>query len=98
MLTNESSTLQEVEELLSMLRHIKSTVFETEVSYLDFLDRVHVSELKLRSRSSWEVPHPWLNLLIPQTRILDFAGGVFGKIVSDSNDGPIIIYPVNKSK
>ncbi|XP_064976567.1 cytokinin dehydrogenase 4 isoform X1 [Musa acuminata AAA Group] len=90
--------LQQVEALLSKLRYIPSTLFQSEVSYLEFLDRVHVSEVKLRSKGLWEVPHPWLNLLIPRTRIRDFAAQVFGKILPDSNNGPILLYPLNKSK
>ncbi|RRT65997.1 hypothetical protein B296_00030652 [Ensete ventricosum] len=90
--------LQQVEALLSKLRYIPSTLFQSEVSYLEFLDRVHVSEVKLRSKGLWEVPHPWLNLLIPRTRIRDFAAEIFGKILPDSNNGPILLYPLNKSK
>ncbi|KAJ8500506.1 hypothetical protein OPV22_011058 [Ensete ventricosum] len=89
---------QQVEALLSKLRYIPSTLFQSEVSYLEFLDRVHVSEVKLRSKGLWEVPHPWLNLLIPRTRIRDFAAEIFGKILPDSNNGPILLYPLNKSK
>ncbi|KAL5664973.1 hypothetical protein ACJX0J_025081, partial [Zea mays] len=44
-----------------------------------------------------EVPHPWLNLLIPRSSIRRFAKEVFGKILKDSNNGPILLYPVNKS-
>jgi cytokinin dehydrogenase len=75
-----------------------STLFLTEVSYLEFLVRVHVSEVKLRSKGLWEVPHPWLNLLIPKSKINDFADEVFGNILTDTSNGPILIYPVNKSK
>lgn len=89
---------QEVEALLSKLGYIPSTLFQSEVSYLEFLDRVHISEVKLRSQGLWEVPHPWLNLLIPRTRIHDFAEEVFGKILTDSSNGPILLYPLNKSK
>ncbi|CAA6663579.1 unnamed protein product [Spirodela intermedia] len=62
---------QEVEELLSRLRHVRSTVFQTEVTYVAFLDRVHASAEKLRSKGLWEVPHPWLNLFVPASRIWD---------------------------
>ncbi|PKA61768.1 Cytokinin dehydrogenase 9 [Apostasia shenzhenica] len=93
-----SSSLQEVDELLSRLRYIPSTLFQSEVSYLDFLDRVHVSEVKLRSKGLWEVPHPWLNLLVPRTAIHTFAKGIFGNILTDSNNGPILLYPLNKSR
>lgn len=89
---------QEVGVLLSRLRYIQSTLFHTDVTYLEFLDRVHSSELKLRAQGLWEVPHPWLNLLIPRSTIHKFAKEVFGKILKDSNNGPILLYPVNKSK
>ncbi|KAG9454776.1 hypothetical protein H6P81_007680 [Aristolochia fimbriata] len=45
-----SAMEQEVKALLSKLRYIPSTLFVSEVSYLEFLDRVHVSEVKLRSK------------------------------------------------
>ena len=90
--------LQVIESLLSELSYIPSTLFLSEVPYVDFLDRVHVSEIKLRAKGLWEVPHPWLNLLIPKSRIHDFAKEVFGNILRDTGNGPILIYPVNKSK
>jgi len=91
-------TFQEVTALLSRLRYIRSTLFHTDVTYLEFLDRVHTSEVKLKAQGLWEVPHPWLNLLIPRSSIQRFAKEVFGKILKDSNNGPILLYPVNKSK
>ncbi|KAG0481620.1 hypothetical protein HPP92_012478 [Vanilla planifolia] len=94
---NHGVMMQEVDELLTKLRYIPSTLFESEVSYLDFLDRVHASELKLRLKGLWEVPHPWLNLLVPKAGIHEFADEVFGKIVTESNNGPILLYPLNKS-
>ncbi|KAL5143404.1 Cytokinin dehydrogenase 6 [Glycine soja] len=89
---------QEVEEHLSRLSYIPSTLFSTEVTFVDFLDRVHISEVKLRSKGLWDVPHPWLNLLIPKSQILNFAQVVFGNILSETSNGPVLIYPVNKSK
>lgn len=70
----------------------------SEVSYLDFLDRVHVSEIKLREKGLWHVPHPWLNLLVPRSSIHQFSKQVFHRIVKDTSNGPILIYPVNKSR
>ncbi|KAM3339596.1 cytokinin dehydrogenase 1-like [Capsicum galapagoense] len=92
------STDKNIDILLSKLNYIQSTVFLSEVSYVEFLDRVHVSEMKLQEKGLWDVPHPWLNLLIPKSRILEFAQEVFGKILTDTSNGPILIYPVNKSK
>ncbi|KAJ1430031.1 FAD-linked oxidase-like, C-terminal [Sesbania bispinosa] len=64
---------QSVDHLLSQLSYIPPTLFLSEVSYVEFLDRVHVSEKKLRAKGLWEVPHPWLNLLVPSSKIHDFA-------------------------
>ncbi|PSS24430.1 Cytokinin dehydrogenase [Actinidia chinensis var. chinensis] len=89
---------REIENLLSQLSYISSTLFMSEVSYIEFLDRVHVSEVKLRSKGLWEVPHPWLNLLVPRSKIHNFAQEVFGNILTDTSNGPILVYPVNKSK
>ncbi|OAY43256.1 hypothetical protein MANES_08G054700v8 [Manihot esculenta] len=89
---------QKTEDLLSELSYIPSTLFTSEVSYVEFLDRVHVSEIKLRAKGLWEVPHPWMNLLIPKSKISEFAHEVFGNILSERSNGPVLIYPVNKSK
>ncbi|XP_009609443.1 cytokinin dehydrogenase 1 [Nicotiana tomentosiformis] len=93
-----TKTDQNVDVLLSKLNYIQSTLFQSEVSYVDFLNRVHVSEMKLQEKGLWDIPHPWLNLLIPKSKIHDFAREVFGKILTDTSHGPILIYPVNKSK
>ncbi|WCJ33412.1 Cytokinin dehydrogenase 1 [Euphorbia peplus] len=89
---------KKTEDLLSELSFILSTVFQSEVPYVDFLNRVHASEKKLREKGLWEVPHPWLNLLVPKTKIHQFSQEVFGSILTDNNNGPILIYPVNQSK
>ncbi|VVB06727.1 unnamed protein product [Arabis nemorensis] len=97
-LDNKDIINQEVKESLSELSYISSTLFSSEVTYEEFLDRVHVSEIKLRSKGQWEVPHPWLNLLVPRSTMNEFAKGVFGNILTDTSNGPVIVYPVNKSK
>ncbi|WVZ98288.1 hypothetical protein U9M48_043750, partial [Paspalum notatum var. saurae] len=87
---------QEVNNLLYQLRYIPLSLFHTDVTYIEFLDRVHASEAKLRAKGMWEVPHPWLNLMIPKSSIHSFAREVFGNILEDSNNGPILLYPVNR--
>lgn len=89
---------EKVESLLGPLAFIPASVFTTDLSYVDFLDRVHTTELKLRSKGLWEVPHPWLNLFIPKSKIADFDAGVFKDILRNTTSGPILIYPMNRSK
>lgn len=90
--------MQEIEALLKKLDFIQTSVFTTDVPYVDFLDRVHKAELKLRSKGLWVVPHPWLNLFVPKSRIKDFDKGVFKGILGNNTSGPILIYPMNKHK
>ncbi|KAL6957453.1 Cytokinin dehydrogenase 5 [Sarracenia purpurea var. burkii] len=88
---------QDVEALMQKLNFIPASVFTTDLPYVDFLDRVHKAELKLRSKGLWEVPHPWLNLFVPRSRIGDFDRGVFKGILGNKTSGPILIYPMNKN-
>ncbi|OAY50659.1 cytokinin dehydrogenase 5 isoform X1 [Manihot esculenta] len=96
--SNVDTIDQEVESLLKKLNFIPSSVFTTDLPYVDFLDRVHDAELKLRSKGLWDVPHPWLNLFVPKSRIADFDKGVFKGILDNKTSGPILIYPMNTNK
>ncbi|KAL5557964.1 hypothetical protein UlMin_034175 [Ulmus minor] len=96
--SNAETIDQEIETLLRKLDFIPSSVFTTDLPYVDFLDRVHKAELKLRSKGLWEVPHPWFNLFVPKSRISDFDKGVFKSILGNKTSGPILIYPMNKNK
>ncbi|TVU34915.1 hypothetical protein EJB05_16771 [Eragrostis curvula] len=96
-----ASVDQEVDALLGELNFMPGTVFTTDLPYVDFLDRVHRAELKLRAKGMWEVPHPWLNLFVPASRIADFDAGVFRGLLGGQTagaGGPILIYPMNKHK
>ncbi|KAF5822312.1 putative cytokinin dehydrogenase [Helianthus annuus] len=95
---NIVETNEEIESLLSELKYIPSTLFMTQVTYVEFLDRVHTAEIKLQEKGLWDVPHPWLNLLVPRSKIHKFADEVFGNILVDTSNGPVLVYPVNKSK
>nr|GLL20673.1 cytokinin dehydrogenase 3 [Ipomoea trifida] len=91
---------EELQELFKGLSFIPGFVFEKDVSFFDFLNRVRSGEVKLRQKGLWDVPHPWLNLFVPKSRILDFNVGVFVDIILRQNktSGPILVYPTNKSR
>ncbi|KAK7352298.1 hypothetical protein VNO80_17718 [Phaseolus coccineus] len=95
---NADSVDEEIQALLKKLHFLSTSVFTSDLPYVDFLDRVHKAELKLRSKGLWDVPHPWLNLFVPKSRIGDFDKGVFKGILGNKTSGPILIYPMNKSK
>lgn len=86
--------------MIKDLSYLPGLRFEKDVSYIEFLNRVRSGELKLQSQGLWDVPHPWLNLFVPKSRIADFNIGVFKKIVLERNitTGPVLIYPMNRNK
>ncbi|CAO2045093.1 unnamed protein product [Urochloa humidicola] len=94
-----TSVDQKMEVLLRKLSFEPGFVFAKDVTYVQFLDRVCEEERVLRSAGVWDVPHPWLNLFIPRSRILDFDAGVFKCIFRDANPaGLILMYPMNKDR
>ncbi|CAL5023109.1 unnamed protein product [Urochloa decumbens] len=94
-----TSVDQKMEALLDQLTFEPGFVFTKDVTYVQFLDRVREEEMVLRSAGLWEVPHPWLNLFVPRSRILDFDTGVFKGLLRDANPaGIILMYPMNKDR
>ncbi|KAK1662038.1 hypothetical protein QYE76_050197 [Lolium multiflorum] len=90
---------QALKSVLAELRFEEGLFFVRDESYLEFLDRVYSEEMTLDKLGLWRVPHPWLNVLVPRSRIADFDRGVFGGILQGTDiAGPMVIYPLNKSK
>ncbi|CBI27904.3 unnamed protein product, partial [Vitis vinifera] len=91
---------EELQELFKGLRFLPGLVFTKDVTLVDFLDRVHNGELQLQAKGLWDVPHPWLNLFVPKSRISDFNSGVFRDIILKTNQtvGPLLVYPMIRNK
>ncbi|CAN6680844.1 unnamed protein product [Malus baccata var. baccata] len=89
-----------VEKLINGLSFVPGFLFDQDVSYIDFLDRVHTEEEKLRSLGLWDIAHPWLNIFVPKSRILDIDSGVFRNILLKQNvpTAVTLIYPMNRKK
>ncbi|XP_051223747.1 cytokinin dehydrogenase 2 [Lolium perenne] len=98
---SERNVDKKLDVLLRELRYERGFGFVQDVSYVGFLDRVRDGELKLRATGLWEVPHPWLNLFLPRSHVLDFAAGVFHGILrrgTTGASGPVLIYPMNRNR
>ncbi|OIV97401.1 hypothetical protein TanjilG_17585 [Lupinus angustifolius] len=91
---------EEVQNLLKVLKFIPSFSFEKDVSYEEFLNRLHESELVLKPKGLWNVPHPWMDLFVPKSRITDFNEGVLKGIILKENIYVrfLVFYPMNQSK
>jgi cytokinin dehydrogenase len=82
------------------LSFLPGFIFEKNVSYVDFVNRVRSEEQILRSKGLWDIPHPWLNLFVPRSRVSDFDSGVFKNIILKQNisAGLVLLYPMNRNK
>lgn len=86
--------------LLNQLSFVPGFAFKKDVTYFDFLNRVGSQEPTLQERGLWEIPHPWLNLFVPASRMSDFDSGVFRGILLEQKvpAGLVIVYPMNRNK
>lgn len=87
-----------MEEILRQMSYMPLGIYSVEVSYFDFLNRVRMEELELRRRGVWDVPHPWLNMLVPKSGIKEFRDLLMEHISPEDFEGPILIYPLLRGK
>lgn len=85
-----------IETLLSKLRFIKGLQFSADLSYFDFLYRVHSEEVAERENGIWYAPHAWLNLFVPKSKLVEFDSKIFKGILIKGVDGIIIVYPMKR--
>ncbi|RVW76469.1 Cytokinin dehydrogenase 3 [Vitis vinifera] len=91
---------EELKELLKGLNFLPRFVFRKDVSFVGFLNRLQNAEQDLGAKGLWDVPHPWLDIFVPRSRISDFNKGVFRDILPKINQttGPIHVYPMIRNK
>lgn len=87
-----------VKKLLGRLRFIEDTLFQVDLKYVDFLLRVKEAEKQAKANGIWDAPHPWLNLFVSKASIDEFDRFVFKKILKDGIGGPMLVYPILRSK
>ncbi|XVF48747.1 hypothetical protein PTKIN_Ptkin03bG0214300 [Pterospermum kingtungense] len=95
---NPSTVDTAVNRLLGRLGFEEGLKSDVDVSYVDFLLRVKRAEEHARANGIWDNPHPWLNLFVSKSDIAKFDRTVFKKMVKDGIGGPLLIYPLLRSK
>ncbi|OWM84108.1 cytokinin dehydrogenase 7 [Punica granatum] len=83
---------------LGRLRYVEGLEFHADVSYSDFLLRVKRVEQHAKATGIWDAPHPWLNLFVSKASIADFDRMVFKGILKDGIGGPMLVYPLLRSR
>nr|CAB3483171.1 unnamed protein product [Digitaria exilis] len=87
-----------VSRMMAPLKYVRGLEFAADVGYVDFLSRVNRVEEEARRNGSWDAPHPWLNLFVSSRDIAGFERAVIRGMLADGIDGPMLIYPMLKSK
>ncbi|KAI3468062.1 hypothetical protein Pfo_024725 [Paulownia fortunei] len=87
-----------VERLIGGLRFVEELRFEVDVGYMEFLLRVKRVEEEAKANGIWDAPHPWLNLFVSKRDIADFDRVVFKNILKHGVGGPMLVYPLLRSK
>ncbi|XVE97759.1 hypothetical protein REPUB_Repub03eG0046500 [Reevesia pubescens] len=87
-----------VSRLLGRLGFVERLKSQVDVSYLEFLLRVKRVEEDAKASGVWDSPHPWLNIFVSKSDIANFDQTVFKKMVKDGVGGPMLVYPLLRSK
>ncbi|XP_042497272.1 cytokinin dehydrogenase 7 [Macadamia integrifolia] len=87
-----------LDKMLRQLRYCRNLRFEVSVGYMEFLLRVKQAEQAAMASGIWDNPHPWLNLLVSKRDIVDFDRAVFKNILRHGIGGPMLVYPLRRSK
>ncbi|MBA0564604.1 hypothetical protein Golob_009534, partial [Gossypium lobatum] len=90
--------MQAVNGLLGRLRFVEGLKSQVDVSYTKFLLRVNRAEEQVKANGTWDGPHPWLNLFVSKSDVVNFDRTVFKTMLKDGVDGPMLIYPLLRSK
>jgi cytokinin dehydrogenase len=68
-------------------------------TYFDFANRLAPTVAFLKSVGAWGLPHPWLNIFLPNGVAPSFIQSVLDDpTLNEVNQGPILLYPVSRSK
>ncbi|GLJ55820.1 hypothetical protein SUGI_1198390 [Cryptomeria japonica] len=67
-------------------------------TYMEFLNRVYCEEIASRATGAWDAPHPWLNLFVHESKIVEFNDKVLKEVLAYGIGGPLLVYPLLKNK
>lgn len=93
---NRELSKKEDSELTSHLSHIKNALTIFDLTYLQYIRRLDILVSTLKKLGIWEMPHPWVNLLISSNNAEAFISKSLNELaVENLGQGAILIYPYN---
>ena len=71
-----------------------------EAEYLDFVFRNHGGMEELKAAGLWDIPHPWIDVFVPNTAVEAFIGRELDEMTVDDMGpaGMLVFYPVGRPK
>lgn len=85
--------------LLAGLAPLEGATTIEEQTYFDWQNRLAPLVETLRASGAWDLPHPWLNLLLPASAADAFVQSTLDALTEeDTGGGPILCYPFDRSK
>jgi FAD/FMN-containing dehydrogenase len=85
--------------LTAGLHPLPGTLAAADGTYFDFTNRIAPSIAFLQAIGAWDVPHPWLDLLVPAPDVVSFVGSALSQLtLADTGGGPILLYPFATSR
>ncbi|WMV60076.1 hypothetical protein MTR67_053461 [Solanum verrucosum] len=96
----DKAPTRELKKLVQGLNYLGGFMFKKDVTFVEFLNRVRKGQIELELKGMWDVPHPWLNLFVPKSNIMQFNAAVFEDIILRQNKptGPILVYPTSRKR
>jgi cytokinin dehydrogenase len=81
-------------QLLAGLSYQAGSLDVHDSSYFDFANRLAPIVAFLESIGIWGLPHPWLNMYVPEAQVETFVQQVLAQTTEDElGGGPILLYP-----
>lgn len=86
------------DELLRGLAHDPAAVEVTDTSYAEFLDRLAPGVAFRKEAGEWGLPHPWLNVFVPDSAADEFIETVLADLTPGDleNFGLVLTYPLRR--
>lgn len=85
--------------LLGDLSYMPDSESSSDSSYFDFANRLAPTVQFLMDIGVWGFPHPWIDMLIPASEAPSYVADVLSQTTVDNmGQGPILLYPLKRSK
>ncbi len=94
----DPATPPDDEALTEDLSFEAGTLATNDMPYFDFANRLAPTVAFLKQIGAWGLPHPWLDLFVPEAEAASFIQAALDSTATaDTGFGPILMYPIHPS-